>query len=127
MDVDALRRGKSKGKGKKGKGSSGKGKGSKGQNSTSNVVGCETVVSQATTRKTVDKSGDRTRVCQEQVRKVTNMLMDGLGVVSKLKDGGRQQMIGHLRKQKNQLVKILTSAAPKDATARAPEGAQNKE
>ena len=36
MDVDALSKGKSKGKGKKG--SSGKGKGSKGQNNTSNVV-----------------------------------------------------------------------------------------
>ena len=38
MDVDALSKGKSNGKGMKEKGSSGKGKGSKGQNSTSNVV-----------------------------------------------------------------------------------------
>ena len=29
----------------------------------------------------------------EQVRKVTNMLKDGLGVVRKLKDGGKRQMI----------------------------------
>ena len=33
------------------------------------------------------------KVGQKQVRKVTNMLMDGLGVVSKLKDGGKRQMI----------------------------------
>ena len=49
-----------------------------------------TVASLDTTRKTVDKSGDRTKVGQKQVREVTNMLMDGLGVVSKLKDGGKR-------------------------------------
>ena len=63
-----------------------------------------TEASLATTRKTVDKSGDRTRVGQKQVRKVTNMLMDGRGVVSKLKDGGRQQTMVESR-----------STAPKDA------------
>ena len=99
MDVASLNNGKCKGKGKKVKGSSGKGKGSKGHNSTSN----------------------RTRVGQKQVRKVTNMLMDGLGVVSKLK----VQTIGHHVNQKNQWVK-LRSTAPKDATARALEGHKEK-
>ena len=42
-----------------------------------------TVASLATTRKTVDKSGGQeAKVGQEQVRKVTNMLMDGRGVMS---------------------------------------------
>ena len=56
IDVHALNKGKSKGKGKKG--SSGKGKGSKGQNSTSNVVCWYCVASMDTTRGAVDKSGE---------------------------------------------------------------------
>ena len=62
MDADALSKGK--GKGKKGSsgssGSSGSGKGSKGQNNTSNSC-AGTVASLATTRRTVDRSGHRTR------------------------------------------------------------------
>ena len=66
-----------------------------------------TVASLATTRRIVDKSGDRIKVGEKQVRKVTNMLMDGLGMVSMLtygerfQNGGRQRTIGHLGKQKN--------------------------
>ena len=37
------------------------------------------VASLATARKTVDKSGDRAKVGQKQVRKVSSMLLDGLG------------------------------------------------
>ena len=66
------------------------------------------VASLATTRKIVDKSGGQeAKVDQKQVRKVTNMLMDG--IVSKLmgcgkrqtgrqelvQDCGREQTIGH--------------------------------
>ena len=51
-----------------------------------------TLASLATTRRTADKSGDRTKVGQKQVREVANTLMDGLGVVSKLKDGGQRQI-----------------------------------
>ena len=72
-------------------------------------------------------------------RKVTNMLMDGLGVASNLthggrrktgredlvQDGGRQQTTGHHGNQKNQWVK-LRSTAWKDAAARALEGAQKQ-
>ena len=76
-----------------------------------------TVAGMATTRKTVDKSGGQeAKVGQKQLRKVTNMLMDGHGVVSMLmgcgrrqtgrqelvQDGGRQQTIRHLGNQKNQ-------------------------
>ena len=97
MDVDALSKGKSKGKGKKG--------------SQPRTMSCAcTVASLATTRKTVDKSGGQeAKVDQKQVRKVTNMLMDGIGVVSMLmgcgkrqtgrqelvQDCGREQTIGH--------------------------------
>ena len=70
----------------------------------------------ATTRRAVDISGDRAKVGQKQTGKVTNMLMDELGVVSMLmgcgrrqtgrqelvQDGGRQQTIGHLGNQRNQ-------------------------
>ena len=53
----------------------------------------------ATTRRAVDISGDRAKVGQKQVRKVTNMLMDGLGVVSMLmgcgtRQTGRQELTG---------------------------------
>ena len=58
----------------------------------------------------------KAKVGHKQVRKVTNKLMDGLGVVSVLigcgkrqtgrqelvQDGGRQQTIGHFGNQKNQ-------------------------
>ena len=80
------------------------------------------------------------KVSQEQVRKVTNMLMGAFGVASMLtrggrrqtgrqdlvQDGGRQQTTGHHGNQKNKWVK-LRSTALKDAAARAPERAQNKE
>ena len=76
----------------------------------------------------------------EAKRKVTNMLMDGLGVASMLthggrrqtgrqelvQDGGPRQTIGHHGNQKNQWVK-LSSTALKDAAARSQEGTQNKE
>ena len=51
-----------------------------------------TVASLATTRKTVDKSGGQeAKVGQEQVRKVTNMLMDGRGVMSMSMGCGKSQ------------------------------------
>ena len=56
MDVDALSKGKRKGK----KGTSGSGNG-KGQNNTSNVRCAGPVASLTITRKTVDRSGHRTR------------------------------------------------------------------
>ena len=60
---------------------------------TARAMSCAgTVASLATTRGTADKSGDRTKVGQKQVREVANTLMDGLGVVSKLKDGGKRQI-----------------------------------
>ena len=51
-----------------------------------------TVASLATTRRTADKSGDRTKVGQKQVREVANTRIDGFGVVTKLKDGGQRQI-----------------------------------
>ena len=71
------------------------------------------------------------KVDQKQVRKVTNMLMDGLGMMSMLmgcgkrqtgrqelvQDGGREQTIGHHGNQKNQWAE-LCSTALKDAAAR---------
>ena len=132
MDVDALSKGSGKGK------SIEKGKKGRGQNHTSNVR-CWNC----------GKTGHYGRDCSEMRwskaktkprRKVTNMLMDGLGVASMLthggrrqigreelvQDGGRQQTTGHHGNQKNQWVK-LRSTALKDAAARALEGAQNKE
>ena len=74
---------------------------------------------------------ERTEAGQKQVRKVTNMLMDGLGVMSMLmgcgkrqtgrqelvQDGGRQQTIGKHGNQKNQSAE-LSSTALKNAAAR---------
>ena len=73
---------------------------------------------------------------QKQMRKVTNMLMDGLGVVYKLIGSGKrpigrqdfrqdlvqyEQTIRHLGVQKNQKVD-LRSTALKDSGSRALEG-----
>ena len=80
----------------------------------------------------------KAKVSQKQVRKVTDMLMDGLGVMSMLtgcgkrqtgrqelvEDGGREQIIGHDGNQKNQWTE-LCSAALKDAAARRLEGAKS--
>ena len=97
-----------------------------------------TVASLATTRKTVDKSGGQeAKVDQKQVRKVTNMLMDGVGVVSMsmgcgkrqtgrqelVQDCGREQTIGH--HGKNQWGG-LRSTAVEDAAARTMEGVKSR-
>ena len=90
MDVDALSKGSGKGK-SKGKALLAKERAAKAR--TTRAMTCAgTMASLITTGRTVDRSGDRTKVGQKQVREVTNMLMDGLGVVSKLMDGGKRQI-----------------------------------
>ena len=138
MDVDALSKGKSKGKGKRG--SSGKGKGSKGQNQMNKCWNCGKTGHYARNCSEWCWSRGKAKVGQKQVRKVTNMLMDGLGVMSMLmgcekhqtgrqelvQDGGRRQTIGHLWKQKNQWVESR-STAWKDCGARTLEGVESRE
>ena len=67
MDVDALS-----------KGSSGKGKGSKGQNHMNKCWNCGKTGHYA--RNYSEWWWAKAKVDQKQVRKVTNMLMDGLGM-----------------------------------------------
>ena len=83
--------------------------------------------------------GQEAKAKVDQVRKVTNMLMDGLGMKSTLmgcgkcqtgrqelvQDGGREQTIGHHGNQKNQWAE-LCSTALKDAAARTPEGVDSR-
>ena len=74
--------------------------------------------------------GQEAKAKAKAKRKVTNMLMGGgkrrIGRQYLVQDGGRQQTTGHQGNQKNQWVK-LRSTALKDAAARTLEGAQNKE
>ena len=105
MEVDALSRGKRKGK----KCSSGFGK-EKGQNSMWNVVcwncgksgHCEKDCKQKWTEnkewsgkkgKSKGTSKGKGKLNSKKMRKVTNKPMDGLGMTSKLKNGGKQQAI----------------------------------
>ena len=74
-------------------------------------------------------------------KQVTNMLMDGLGVVNKLmgggrrqigrqevvQDGGRKQTIGHLLGKRRTSRRDSRSTALKIAGARTPEGMENRE
>ena len=52
-------------------------------------MSCAGTVASIATTGAVDKSGDRTKVGQKQVREVTNMLMDGFGVTSMLMGCGK--------------------------------------
>ena len=115
---------------------------------TTRAMSCAGPVASLTiTRKTVDRSGHRTRsgweteetaraterkarakarakaalrigkkVCQKHLRMVTKMLMDGFGVVSKLKDGGKGQMIRNVIGVQGQWM------SANDQTAWEPEG-----
>ena len=90
MDVDALSKGTSR-KEKARKALPTKERAAKAR--TARAMSCAgTVASMDTTREAVDKSVERTKVGQKRVRKVTNMLMDGLGVMSMLMGCGKVRL-----------------------------------